>query len=442
MDSGASSSLNPLETADDQSCSAMHKRDWWQMSSRSKALPNWLHTLGEETIDTKEDAALATGSKVYQCFIHHTKLLHRLLTAACMFGSLLVSPLLAVTAVGVRVPIMLTYVYGVVSLSLYRNGGCWFSEPNPSPEVLDKEDLWTVTASIVVSGAHLRFVADSRLVSSMQNELLECEEWRRQPDGSLLVAGLSMQSGISGGTQLHVRFAVNHDIRRRPGVEYGVNSLGERFNFEKASTRAMAGSNYHCDDKRAQTLYSGSELVSYSDEVASTKCSNSYSLFMQFLHETKITLEVFKQALLSGEEPGPQVQSCAGDNDPHPSSSSVLTQHDSREEVDTFKIRTFLDNVKQMVAADQPIDRPQKSVVFFRTCGALEIPAVVFLNNFIGQPCLDVLLQQPISYVSVVAEVFQHGRRNREPGVGAVSQSKRRRGILRSLFSSEKGRRK
>ncbi|KIH69482.1 hypothetical protein ANCDUO_00181 [Ancylostoma duodenale] len=72
-----------------------------------------------------------------------------------------------------------------------------------------------------------------------------------RPDGSSLVTGLSLQSGTSGAIQHHVRLAVNHDIRRRTSVDSGVNSLGERINYEEASTRAMAGSHYHYDDKVA-----------------------------------------------------------------------------------------------------------------------------------------------------------------------------------------------
>ncbi|KAE9414968.1 hypothetical protein Angca_004393 [Angiostrongylus cantonensis] len=397
------------------------------------------------------------GRKVHQRFLHHSKTRRRLLTAACVAGSLFVSPVLAVMAVGVGVPIMLAYVYGVVPLSLCRNGGCGFSEANGRPGELDEEDLWAGTSS--QDRSHLLGEVD------------------KHPDGSSLVAGLSMQSGISGGTQHHVRLAVNHDIRRRPSVESGVNSLGERFNYEEASTRAMAGSHYHCDDKSVHTLYSGHEIVSYSDEVASTKAlagsvldskSLSESLgarALAFQHEhgcegshtcacatpstssaehnkphvdepstvnmprkrsDRIRLVVaypptedFEQALLLGEESGPLGQSYASGSDPHPSTSSMLTHHDSREEVDPFKIRTLLDNMKQMVAADQPIDRPYEPAGSARSA-----PAPRFLRSGSGRSISTLATQ------------------SHEPGVGAVAQSKHRRGILQSLFSSERRRRK
>ncbi|VDP56892.1 unnamed protein product [Heligmosomoides polygyrus] len=138
------------------------------------------------------------GRKVHQRFLHHTKARRRLITAACVAGSFLVSPVLAVMAVGVGVPIMLAYVYGVVPLSLCRNGGCGLSEPRTRSDVLDEEELWAGQAK-------------SQLLCEID----------KQPDGSSLAAGLSLQSGISSGTQHHVRLTVNPDIRRRPSIESG-----------------------------------------------------------------------------------------------------------------------------------------------------------------------------------------------------------------------------
>lgn len=48
-----------------------------------------------------------------------------------------------------------------------------------------------------------------------------------------------------------------------------------------------------------------------------------------------------------------QGQSWASETDPHPSSSLVLVHHNTREEMDLFEIRTSLDNMEPMVAADQ-----------------------------------------------------------------------------------------
>ncbi|KIH69481.1 hypothetical protein ANCDUO_00180 [Ancylostoma duodenale] len=47
---------------------------------------------------------------------------------------------------GVGVPIMLAYVYGVVPLSLCRNGGCGITESNPRIDDLNDEDLWDLAS--------------------------------------------------------------------------------------------------------------------------------------------------------------------------------------------------------------------------------------------------------------------------------------------------------
>jgi hypothetical protein len=64
------------------------------------------------------------GRKTYQRFSKLSRTRRHLITAVSVVGSLIVSPVLAVMAVGVGVPIMLAYVYGVVPLSLCRDGGC------------------------------------------------------------------------------------------------------------------------------------------------------------------------------------------------------------------------------------------------------------------------------------------------------------------------------
>jgi E3 ubiquitin-protein ligase RNF19A len=58
-----------------------------------------------------------------------------------MCVQLVVSPLVAGLAVGIGVPILLFYVYGVVPVSLCRAGGCgpaaaprYDDEPEPAPE--------------------------------------------------------------------------------------------------------------------------------------------------------------------------------------------------------------------------------------------------------------------------------------------------------------------
>jgi E3 ubiquitin-protein ligase RNF19A len=90
------------------------------------------------------------GRKVYQRFAASSRTRRRLLTIAGVSGSLVVSPVLAVLAVGVGVPIMLAYVYGVVPLSLCRNGGCGASNELTALEnfVEDEQELGIVASGL------------------------------------------------------------------------------------------------------------------------------------------------------------------------------------------------------------------------------------------------------------------------------------------------------
>uniref|UniRef100_A0A3Q3X5H6 RBR-type E3 ubiquitin transferase n=1 Tax=Mola mola TaxID=94237 RepID=A0A3Q3X5H6_MOLML len=66
---------------------------------------------------------------------------HYLTVASGVMMSVFVSPVIAAVTVGVGVPLMLTYVYGVVPMSLCRNGWCRpQSEPPETPKI-QLEDL-------------------------------------------------------------------------------------------------------------------------------------------------------------------------------------------------------------------------------------------------------------------------------------------------------------
>ncbi|RVE40800.1 hypothetical protein evm_014549, partial [Chilo suppressalis] len=63
----------------------------------------------------------------------------RAAVAAAVAAALVVSPLVAGLAVGIGVPILLFYVYGVVPVSLCRAGGCG-PPPHPRPHRFDERD--------------------------------------------------------------------------------------------------------------------------------------------------------------------------------------------------------------------------------------------------------------------------------------------------------------
>ncbi|KAM9553230.1 E3 ubiquitin-protein ligase RNF19A isoform 1-T4 [Salvelinus alpinus] len=66
---------------------------------------------------------------------------HYLTVASGVMMSVFVSPVIAAVTVGVGVPLMLTYVYGVVPMSLCRNGWCRQQNEPPETHKIQLEDL-------------------------------------------------------------------------------------------------------------------------------------------------------------------------------------------------------------------------------------------------------------------------------------------------------------
>uniref|UniRef100_A0A1A8M9V4 RBR-type E3 ubiquitin transferase n=1 Tax=Nothobranchius pienaari TaxID=704102 RepID=A0A1A8M9V4_9TELE len=66
---------------------------------------------------------------------------HYLTVASGVMMSVFVSPVIAAVTVGVGVPLMLTYVYGVVPMSLCRNGWCRPQGEPPETHKIQLEDL-------------------------------------------------------------------------------------------------------------------------------------------------------------------------------------------------------------------------------------------------------------------------------------------------------------
>lgn len=70
------------------------------------------------------------GRKVYIRYKTIGKHKRNLIVVGTVVGTILVAPLVAALAVGIGVPILLAYVYGVVPISLCRSGGCGVTTNN------------------------------------------------------------------------------------------------------------------------------------------------------------------------------------------------------------------------------------------------------------------------------------------------------------------------
>ncbi|KAK6490825.1 E3 ubiquitin-protein ligase RNF19A-like [Huso huso] len=177
--------------------------------------------------------------------------------------SVIVSPVVAAVTVGIGVPIMLAYVYGVVPISLCRSGGCGVSAGNGKGvriEFDDENDVHVgggnaatdttsvaeahnnpsigegsvggMTGSLSASGSHLD------RIGAIRDNLSETAS-------TMALAGASITGSLSGSAMVNCfnRLEVQADVQKERyslSGESGTVSLGTI--SDNASTKAMAGS--------------------------------------------------------------------------------------------------------------------------------------------------------------------------------------------------------
>ncbi|XP_069776534.1 E3 ubiquitin-protein ligase RNF19A isoform X2 [Narcine bancroftii] len=191
--------------------------------------------------------------------------------------SVIVSPVVAAVTVGIGVPIMLAYVYGVVPISLCRSGGCGVSagtgkgvriefddendnvgrgnaaldttfvvEARNNPSI-GEGSVGGLTGSLSASGSHMD------RIGVIRDNLSETAS-------TMALAGASITGSLSGSAMVNCfnRLEVQADIQKEQyslSGESGTVSIGTI--SDNASTRAMAGSiinSYNPLDREGNSL--------------------------------------------------------------------------------------------------------------------------------------------------------------------------------------------
>ncbi|XP_030002550.1 E3 ubiquitin-protein ligase RNF19A [Sphaeramia orbicularis] len=178
--------------------------------------------------------------------------------------SVIVSPMVAAVTVGIGVPIMLAYVYGVVPISLCRSGGCGVSTGNGKGVRIEFDDENDnigngATAADTTSVAETRLnnpsLGDGASVGGLTglslsvsgSHMERCGMSSTQRDNmsdnasTTALAGTSITSSLSGSC--YNRMEVQADIQKERcslSGESATVSLGTV--SDNASTKAMAGS--------------------------------------------------------------------------------------------------------------------------------------------------------------------------------------------------------
>lgn len=211
-------------------------------------------------------------------------------------ASILISPVLAGLAVGIGVPILLFYVYGVVPVSLCRSGGCGVSTTATGVkfEFDDENDLISQIGARNADSASIDAVshrgvnpsigeASLSMVSGSQMLRLG-HEADRESASNVAMAGVSLTGSIGSGNavqRLEVQADVSSTQRFSMSSETASASLSEKSvnvslaDDGGASTRALAGSmlNYKTTESETCSCVTvgedcSSERVRFDDNVS------------------------------------------------------------------------------------------------------------------------------------------------------------------------------
>ncbi|XP_077207907.1 E3 ubiquitin-protein ligase RNF19A isoform X1 [Paroedura picta] len=177
--------------------------------------------------------------------------------------SVIVSPVVAAVTVGIGVPIMLAYVYGVVPISLCRSGGCGVSAGNGKGVRIEFDDENDITVGGTHAAVDTTSVAEARHNPSIGEESVGGLTGSLSASGShmdrigairdnlsetastMALAGASITGSLSGSAMGNCfnRLEVQADVQKERcslSGESGTVSLGTA--SDNASTKAMAGS--------------------------------------------------------------------------------------------------------------------------------------------------------------------------------------------------------
>uniref|UniRef100_A0A674CEG7 RBR-type E3 ubiquitin transferase n=1 Tax=Salmo trutta TaxID=8032 RepID=A0A674CEG7_SALTR len=177
--------------------------------------------------------------------------------------SVIVSPVVAAVTVGIGVPIMLAYVYGVVPISLCRSGGCGVSAGNGKGVRIEFDDENEMNVGSAAAATDATSVAETRhnpsigegsvggMTGSLSASGSHVDRMGAMRDNlsenasTMALAGASITGSLSGSAMVNCynRLEVQADVQKEQGSLSGESanvSLGTI--SDNTSTKAMAGS--------------------------------------------------------------------------------------------------------------------------------------------------------------------------------------------------------
>lgn len=179
--------------------------------------------------------------------------------------SVIASPVVAAVSVGIGVPIMLAYVYGVVPISLCRGGGCGVSAANGKGVKIEFDeddgpitvaDAWRALKNPSIGESSIEGLTSVLSTSGSPTDGLSVMQGNYGETASFAaLSGGTLSSGvlISGKgkySRLEVQADVQKEVFHKDSVSLGAVS-------DNASTRAMAGSiisSYNPQDRECNNM--------------------------------------------------------------------------------------------------------------------------------------------------------------------------------------------
>uniref|UniRef100_A0A7N4NWL2 RBR-type E3 ubiquitin transferase n=1 Tax=Sarcophilus harrisii TaxID=9305 RepID=A0A7N4NWL2_SARHA len=179
--------------------------------------------------------------------------------------SVIASPVIAAVSVGIGVPIMLAYVYGVVPISLCRGGGCGVSTANGKGVKIEFDeddgpitvaDAWRALKNPSIGESSIEGLTSVLSTSGSPTDGLSVIQGNYSETASFAaLSGGTLSGGVlSSGKGKYSRLEVQADIQKEVFPK-DTASLGAI--SDNASTRAMAGSiisSYNPQDRECNNM--------------------------------------------------------------------------------------------------------------------------------------------------------------------------------------------
>ncbi|XP_043917419.1 E3 ubiquitin-protein ligase RNF19A-like isoform X2 [Protopterus annectens] len=168
-----------------------------------------------------------------------------MIVASGVIFSIFVSPVIAAITVGVGVPLMLSYVYGVVVLSICRNGWCWLQKEQAEGRLAEEDnlnklsELWSGLPNRAASESSVQEV-NSLPSTRRSHRDKEVKDQDNQSASTMALAGSMLSEVQDQSYREGVNFEVQVEIETHPRTAREQQSLCSILSMQSLSVESLA----------------------------------------------------------------------------------------------------------------------------------------------------------------------------------------------------------